>query len=187
MADKSTQSLRIASEAAHAQQDRRATVVRPRLSAAIVCQPEDLPGGPGQGTSIASTPQGVEALTSLVFVEGLAKPLAVGRECPNIGAHDEQPLCGGLNRCKVELRAVRVSSTRLVRLYAPGHGRTTGGCTSTASCHAPQRPWRALMLFLLAVALIAGLVYAVERGRWCGRWLKRQFYRLRHPDSRFSG
>ncbi|HQY92969.1 hypothetical protein [Caldilinea sp.] len=165
MADKSTQSLRIASEATHAQQDQahhgRATAIVSRYR----LQPEDLPGGQWAGRVNSINTQGVEALTSLVFVEGLAKPLAVGEEdVQTLVRMTNSPFAGDWIGCKVELRAVRVSGARLVRLYAPGAAGLPVDAPAPPVATHRRRPWRALMLFLLAVALIAGLVYAVEQG-----------------------
>jgi len=164
MAEKASQSVRIAAEAANtppysAVSGRAVGVVeRYRL------QPADLPSGLWEGRVHSITTQGVEALTTLAFVEGLAKPLALhDDDVQTLVRLTDSPFAGDWIGCKVVVRAVRCDGERVLRLYAPG------AAAPPVDVLAPPRPrrrkhtWSVLVFLLALVALSVWLIYAVEQ------------------------
>lgn len=156
MADKTTQAMRLAAEAAHTPaphtwRGRAAGVVgRYRL------QPDDLPGGRWEGRIHSINTQGVEALTSLLFIEGLAKPLALhGDDVETLVRMTGSPFPGDWIGGKVEVRAVRIAGERVLRLYAPGAVAPPVDLPAPPRPKRRRRPWLVLAIVLLLVVLAA--------------------------------
>lgn len=169
MAEKLSQSVRIAAEAAQAPPAELHRSRAPAIVARYRLQPEDLPTGRHAGRIHSINTQGVEALTSLAFIEGLAKPIALDDAAVQMLVRmTDSPFAGDWIGCMVEVRAVRSDGVRSdgvrsVRLYAPG--------AAALPVDAPARPhpgrWRAWLTafaFLLLVVAAVALVLWVEQG-----------------------
>ncbi len=166
MADKTTQAIRLAAETAntpapHAWRGRAVDVVaRYRL------QPDDLPGGRWEGRIHSINTQGVEALTALLLVEGLAKPLAMHDEdVETLVRMTGSPFAGDWIGAKVEVRAVRIAGARVLRLYALG---AAGLPVDLPAPPRPKRRWRAwlvlgIVLLLVVLAAAGWLFYFAEQ------------------------
>lgn len=164
MTDKRTQAVRLAAEAAHTPAHATisgrgvSTVERYRL------QPDDLPGGEWEGRVHSVNTQGVEALTPLIYIEGLAKPLALSSDdVQTLVRMTGSPFAGDWIGCKVVVRAVRIDAQRVVRLYAPGMAGLPVDLPTVPRPRRRRRAWLALSLLLVLIALSVWLVYAVEQ------------------------
>ncbi|HHY54832.1 MAG TPA: hypothetical protein GYA08_05290 [Chloroflexi bacterium] len=164
MADKSTQAARLAAEVTHtppqsAVQGRAVSVVtRYRL------QPDDLPNGQWEGRIHSVNTQGVEALTPLIFIEGLTKPLVLSADdIQTLLRMTDSPFASDWIGCKVVVRAVRVDGQRVLRLYAPGMAGPPVDMPVAPRRRHPRRLWLTLSLLLALIALSVWLVYAVEQ------------------------
>ncbi|HAJ37598.1 MAG TPA: hypothetical protein DCL15_18170 [Chloroflexi bacterium] len=164
MTDKRTQALRLAAESTH-------TPARSAISGRAVSvieryrlQPDDLPGGEWEGRIHSVNTQGVEALTPLAFIEGLAKPMALSDEdMHTLLRMTDSPFANDWIGCKVVVRAVRIDAQRVLRLYAPGMVGLPVDIPVAASRPRHRRPWLAVSLLLALIALSVWLVYAVEQ------------------------
>jgi len=164
MTDKRTQAVRLAAEAthtpAHAAVSGRAVSVIERYR----LQPDDLPGGEWEGRIHSVNTQGVEALTPLVFIEGLAKPLALSADdMQTLLRMTDSPFASDWIGCKVVVRAVRINAQRVLRLYAPGMAGLPVDLPAAPRPRRRRRAWLALSLLLTLIALSVWLVYAVEQ------------------------
>lgn len=164
MTDKRTQAARLAAETAHtptqsAVQGRAVSIVtRYRL------QPDDLPGGRWEGRIHSVNTQGVEALTPLVFIEGLTKPLVLSTDdMQALLRMTDSPFANDWIGYKVEVRTVRLDGQRVLRLYAPGMDGLPVDIPVTPRRQRSKRIWLALSLLLALIALSVWLVYAVEQ------------------------
>lgn len=163
MAEKLSQSVRIATEAAQAPPAELHRSRAPAIVARYRLQPEDLPTGRHAGRIHSINTQGVEALTSLAFIEGLAKPIVLDDAAVQMLVRiTNSPFAGDWIGCMVEVRAVRNDGVRNVRLYVPG--------AAGLPVDAPARPhpgrWRAWLTafaFVLLVAAAIALVLLVEQ------------------------
>lgn len=162
MTDKRTQAMRLAAEAMHTPAH---SVVSGRAVSVIEryrLQPDDLPGGEWEGRIHSVNTQGVEALTPLVFIEGLAKPLTLSAEDMQTLLHmTDSPFASDWIGCKVVVRAVRIDAQRVLRLYAPGMASLP--VDLPAAPRPRRRAWLTLSLLLALIALSVWLVYAVEQ------------------------
>ncbi|HRW48034.1 MAG: hypothetical protein M9936_20615 [Caldilinea sp.] len=162
MSTKSTQAERIAAEAAQPRADAR----RPRgdvIATAYRLQPDDLPEGLYTGKIHAITTQGVEALTPLAHLEGLAKPLALEAEdVTTLVRTSGSPFTSDWIGCKVDVRVVRIDDRRVVRLYAPGEPAPP--VDRPARPKPRRRGLRSALGFVLILALALLAVYLVEQG-----------------------
>ncbi len=164
MADKTTQSARIAAEMANtpsrAAVSGRASAIADRYRLA----PEELPGGRLVGRIQGIATQGVEALTTLAHIEGALKPLALGADDVEVLVRlTGSPFASDWVGVRVEARAVRIDGVRMVRLFAPG---ASGPPVDVPETPRPSRRKNIItalgILLIIAVALLA--VYLVEQG-----------------------
>ncbi len=162
MATKSSQAQRIAAEAAQP----RADAQRARseiMATAYRLQPDDLPNGFYTGKIHAITTQGVETVTPLVHLEGLARPLALDAEdVATLVRMSGSPFTSEWIGRTVEARAVRIDGQRVVRLYAPG--AATLPIDRPAAPAPRRRGLRTVVGFLLILVLALLAVYLVEQG-----------------------
>jgi len=164
MADKRTQSTRLAAETAHTPAHYKGGGRAVEVVARYRLQPDDLPGGEWEGRIHSVNTQGVEALTPLVFVEGLAKPLALSDDdVQTLVRMTDSPFAGTWIGHKVVVRAVRIEGQRVLRLYAPGAAGLPVDVPLLPRPKRRKRSWLALSLLLALIALSVWLVYAVEQ------------------------
>jgi len=162
MSTKSSQAQRLAAEAAQPQtyaRGERSEII----TSAYRMQPADLPAGEYLGTIHGVTTQGVEALTPLAHIEGLAKPLALAPEDVAVLVRlSGSPFASDWVGRKVELRVVRVDGQRVVRLYVPGSAALP---VDQPPKPAPRRRGlRTALGFVVILALALLAVYLVEQG-----------------------
>lgn len=164
MANKITQSQRIAAEAAHTPSS---DVVSGRAVAIVDryrLQPDDLPGGRVAGRIHGVSTQGVEALTSLAYIEGVTKPLALsGEDVERLVRMTGSPFASDWIGCKVEVRVVRSDGRREVRLFAPGMAGPPVDTPARPKGKRRRSLWTALAFLVIVLAALL-LVYGVEQG-----------------------
>ena len=163
MVNKAAQANRFAAEMRHTPS---AEEVAGRAASVVVryrLQPDDLPAGRHTGQIHSINAQGVEALTPLVYISGLTKPLALCEaDAQTLVRMSGSPFSGDWIGRTVEVRAVRIDNTRVLRLYAPG---AAGLPVDTPP--APQQTARRQALFasllVVFVAVIALLIVFAEQ------------------------
>ncbi len=162
MATKHSQAQRLAAEAAQPQPYARGTRGG-SITGAYRMQPDDLPGGRYLGTIHGVITQGVEALTPLAHIAGLARPLALAPEDVDALVRlSGSPFASDWVGRKVEVRAVRIDGQRVVRLYAPGAAALP--VDQPVRPAPPRRGLRTALGFILILALGLLGVYLVEQG-----------------------
>ncbi|MFN3983607.1 MAG: hypothetical protein ACK4SA_24825 [Caldilinea sp.] len=162
MANKVAQAKRLAEENLHTPSldeiaGRAASVIgRYRL------QPDDLPSEGYVGQIHSINTQGVEALTPLVYITGLAKPLALSEiDVQTLVRISDSPFSSDWIGRTVEVRAVRMDGERRLRLYAPG--AVSWPIDEPSPPYRRQRTALIGALFVLIVAITAMLIVFTEQ------------------------
>lgn len=130
-------------------------------------QPDDLPAGRHTGQIHSINAQGVEALTPLVYISGLNKPLALSEaDVQTLVRMSDSPFSGDWIGRTVEVRTVRIDNARMLRLYAPGAAGLPVD-TPPPPAHAGKRQALLSALFVVVVAVAALLlVFAEQVASW---------------------
>lgn len=163
MANKTAQAKRLAAENLHTPSSDeiagRATSVVGRYR----LQPDDLAGGRHIGQIHSINAQGVEALTPLVYITGLAKPLALSKaDVQTLVRMSDSPFSSDWIGRTVEARAVRIDDARVLRLYAPGAAGLPVDAPSSPR-HSDRRQALAATLFVVLAAVAALLLVFAEQ------------------------
>ena len=162
MSTKSTQAQRIAAEAAQMRGDEHKARGHVAV-AAYRLQANDLPEGFTTAKIHAITAQGVEALTPLAHMEGIAKPLALDAEDVNtLMRMSGSPFTADWIGRTVEVRTVRRNGPHVLRPYAPG--APPPPVVQPAPPAPRRRGLRSAVGFVLILGLALLAVYLVEQG-----------------------
>lgn len=162
MANKTDQAKRLAAENLHTPSSDEITGRAASVVGRYRLQPDDLPGGCHAGQIHSINTQGVEALTPLVYITGLAKPLALSEtDVQTLVRMSDSPFSSDWIGRMVEVRAVRMDGERRLRLYAPGAADLS--VDESSPPHRRQRTALLGALFALIVAVSAMLIVFTEQ------------------------
>lgn len=163
MANKAAQAQRLDAEMRHAPSAKEITGRATSVIRRYRLQPDDLPTGRHIGQIHSINTQGVESLTPLVYISGLTKPLALsGADVQTLVRISNSPFSTDWIGHTVEVHAVRIDNTRVLRLAAPGATDLPVDIPMS-----PRRNHRRQLLFtalfVVAVAVATLLLIFVEQ------------------------
>jgi hypothetical protein len=162
MANKVTQANRFAAEMLHTPSADEITGRAASVVGRYRLQPDDLPGGRHTGQIHSINVQGVEALTPLVYITGLAKPLALSEaDVRTLVRMSDSPFSSDWIGRMVEVRVVRVDGERRLRLSAPGAAGPP--VDEPSPPHSRRRAALRGALFVVIVAIVALLIVFTEQ------------------------
>lgn len=163
MANKIAQSQRITAEMRHAPPTEEVAGRAVSLMARYRLQPDDLSGGRYTGRIHSIKTQGVEALTALAYITGLAKPLSLsGRDVETLVRMSDSPFTVDWIGHTVEVRVVELDGQRSLQLFAPGAADFAGAALPMS--RPPQRPLLTAATFIAILMVAALLVLLAEQG-----------------------
>jgi hypothetical protein len=180
MTNKTAQAQRIAAEMQHTPPAEEIAGRAASLIAHYRLQPDELPDGRHTGRIHSLNTQGVEALTPLAYITGLAKPLPLTEgDVETLVRMSDSPFANDWIGRTVEVRVVSIDGQRVTRLFAPG-----AVAPPVAPLSAPRtnrRPLLTAVGFVLLLVATALLVLLTEQGVVVWSLLEELFATLNIP------